>query len=49
MSQAQSLSGCGGVSLLHELLTVLRRALGQQAAVREALYTGLQEVRWGAL
>eukprot|EP00775_Hariotina_reticulata_P011123 gene11123-11277_t len=44
LSQMSSLSGAGGVNLLHELAGVLRRALNQQATVREALYKGLLQV-----
>jgi hypothetical protein len=39
-----SLSAGRGVNLLHELTGVLRRALSQQAAVREALYAGILQV-----
>ena len=39
LSQCTSLSAAGsGASLLQELLGFLRRSLGQQAQVREALY-----------
>ena len=44
LSQVSSLSGAVGVNLLHELVGVLRRALNQQATVREALYKGLLQV-----
>jgi hypothetical protein len=40
-----SLSGGRGINLLQELAAVLRRALTQQAPVREALYNGLLQVR----
>jgi hypothetical protein len=40
-----SLSGGRGINLLQELAAVLRRALTQQAPVREALYKGLLQVR----
>lgn len=45
LSQVSSLSGGRGINLLQELAAVLRRALGQQAPVREALYDGLLQVR----
>ncbi|KAK9804377.1 hypothetical protein WJX72_009956 [[Myrmecia] bisecta] len=34
----------GGLTLLHELTGFLRRCLGQQAAVRQALYQGIRAV-----
>jgi hypothetical protein len=46
LSQVSSLSGGRGINLLQELAAVLRRALTQQAPVREALYRGLLQVRW---
>jgi hypothetical protein len=39
-----SLSGGSGVSLLSEMIGFFRRSLGQQASVREALYTGLTQI-----
>ncbi|GLI65567.1 hypothetical protein VaNZ11_009036, partial [Volvox africanus] len=44
LSQMQALASGEGVSLQHELQGFLRRALGQQAAVRAALYDGLSEI-----
>jgi hypothetical protein len=44
LSQLQALSPAAGANLLHELLGFLRKSLGQQAAVRAALYTGLGEL-----
>jgi hypothetical protein len=45
LSQMQSLSGApGGATLLHELMSFLRRCLGQQAEVRRALYEGMPAV-----
>ena len=44
MSQMSALASGGGVSLQHELQGFLRRALGQQAGVRAALYGGLGQV-----
>lgn len=49
LSQMSSLSGSGGINLLQELSVVLRRALGQQAPVREALYKGLLQVQASVL
>lgn len=43
LSQVASLSSAG-INLLQELTGVLRRALSQQAPVRQALYAGLQQV-----
>lgn len=44
LGQMSALSSGGGVNLLQELAGVLRRALTQQAPVREALYAGLTQV-----
>ncbi|GIL92917.1 hypothetical protein Vretifemale_20400, partial [Volvox reticuliferus] len=44
LSQMRALASGEGVSLQHELQGFLRRALGQQAAVRAALYDGLSEI-----
>jgi hypothetical protein len=44
LSQMQALSPAAGANLLHELLGFLRKSLGQQAAVRAALYSGLREL-----
>ncbi|KAG2441131.1 hypothetical protein HXX76_003983 [Chlamydomonas incerta] len=44
LSQMSALASGGGVSAQHELQGFLRRALGQQAGVRAALYGGLGQV-----
>jgi hypothetical protein len=44
LSQMSALASGGGVSLLQELAGMLRRALTQQAPVREALYSGIGQV-----
>ncbi|GAB4818334.1 hypothetical protein N2152v2_005380 [Parachlorella kessleri] len=45
MSQMSSLTGGpGGATLLHELMSFLRRCLSQQAEVRRALYEGMPAV-----
>ncbi|KAG2490245.1 hypothetical protein HYH03_011369 [Edaphochlamys debaryana] len=44
LSQMEALASGAGVSLQHELQGFLRRALGQQAAVRAALYDGLSAI-----
>ncbi|KAL3136619.1 hypothetical protein ABBQ38_005859 [Trebouxia sp. C0009 RCD-2024] len=44
-SQQPSLSaGGGGVTLLHELMGLMRRSLTQQAPIREALYQGVHAI-----
>lgn len=50
-SQQPSLSaGGGGVTLLHELMGLMRRSLTQQAPIREALYQVLpQTALWMSL
>ena len=45
LSQMSSLSGGpGGATLLHELMSFLRRCLSQQPEVRRALYEGMPAV-----
>lgn len=44
LSQLQALSPAAGANLLHELLGFLRKSLGQQAAVRAALYAGIRDL-----
>ena len=44
LSQMSAVASGPNVSLLHELMGFLRKALGQQAAVREALYVGALQV-----
>ncbi|GBF90249.1 hypothetical protein Rsub_03382 [Raphidocelis subcapitata] len=44
LSQMSALASGGGVNLLQELAGMLRRALTQQAPVREALYSGVTQI-----